>query len=106
MTAIKDIIDLAAKLPSGLNDSNAAEKLLKERGELVEALDEDDEVGALLEAGDAVYYVCKHLQYISSLVNVSIDDMFEICRMKYELRARPGNPKDDYKEREAIKKFS
>lgn len=38
MEEIEKIIQLAAKLPSGLNDAKAADKLLSEREELLESL--------------------------------------------------------------------
>lgn len=102
MTTIQDIISLAAHLPSGLNDPKAADKLLAERDELLEAIANGDHIGALTEAADAAYYAAKHLDYVAGLLNISVDDVLNVARAKYELRAQPGNIKDDEKERLAV----
>lgn len=101
-TTVQDIVALAAHLPSGLNDAKAADKLVVEHGELLEALENDDRVGALTEAADAAYYAAKHLDYVARLLDISIDDVLNVARAKYELRAQPGNPKNDEKERLAV----
>jgi len=102
MTTIKDIIDLAAQLPSGLNDPKAADKLIAERDELLEAIAIGDHVGALTEAADAAYYAAKYLDYVAKLLDISVDDVLNVAQAKYELRAQPGNPKNDKKERLAV----
>jgi len=102
VTTISDVVDLAAKLPSGLNDPKAADKLVAERDELLEAVVEGDRIGALTEGADAVYYAAKHLDYVANLLNLSLNDLFEISKAKYNLRARHGNPKDDQEERAAV----
>ena len=99
---IQDVITLAANLPSGLNDPQAAEKLIAERQELLEALDANDYVGALTEAADAAYYAAKYLDYVAGLLNISVDDVLNVARAKYELRAQQGNPKNDAAERIAV----
>lgn len=101
MNMVEEIIALAAQLPSGLDDPKAAEKLLAEQRELVEALNADDYVGALTEAADAVYYACKHLQWVCKQVELPVETLFAVARAKYRLRAAPGNPKDDRAERAA-----
>lgn len=100
---IAGVLELAAKLPSGLNDDRAADKLLAERDELLHDLLVADRTGALTEAADAVYYVCKHLDWVANQVHVSVDDLFKLAIAKYALRAAPGNPKNDTAEREAVR---
>ncbi len=107
---LNDIIDLARKLPSGLDDPMALSKLIAEREELRAALDRGDALGALTEATDAVYYAAKYLYQVATEVGVlmdmdyavTIDDLIRMTYAKYELRARPGNPKDDGAERIAV----
>lgn len=101
MTDIETILALAAQLPSGLPDPQAADKLLREREELLVELDDADYIGALTEAADAVYYACKHLDWVAQQVGLSIPVLFELAQAKYALRARPGNPKHDPAERAA-----
>lgn len=98
---IEDILNLAARLPSGLNDPMAAEKMIAERLELIEAIAADDYIGALTEGADAVYYAAKHLDWTARQLGVSVEVLFAIAEAKYGLRARPGNPKDDQAERAA-----
>lgn len=102
---IQDIIALAALLPSGLQDRKAWEKLGAEREELLDALGEGDEIGALTELADAVYYAAKHIEYCASLCGVDVDDAMEIARTKYKMRATPGNAKDDAAERNAVRLY-
>lgn len=101
MTDISTILGLAARLPSGLNDPKAADKLLAERQELVEALAAGDKIAAALEGADAVYYAAKHLDWCARQLGLSIETLFALAEAKYGLRAQPGNPKDDAAEREA-----
>lgn len=104
MIKMKHVLELAAKLPSGLNDPRSAEKLLSERDELIEAIANGDSIGALTEAADAVYYCTKHLDWVARQVDVDIDTLFLLAIAKYTLRAAPGNPKNDSTEREACAK--
>jgi hypothetical protein len=104
---LNDILALAAKLPSGLNDAVAADKLLVERGEFVFALNvKRDYPGALTEAADAAYYAAKHLDWVARQLSafsgeeVTVADVLRLAVVKYNLRARAGNPKDDEVERE------
>ncbi len=101
MTTISDIINLAAKLPSGLNDPRSAEKLVAERDELMDALEAGDYIGALTEGADAVYYAAKHIQLVAGLLGIDIDILLAVAEAKYRLRAQPGNPKNDAAERAA-----
>lgn len=112
----QNIITLAAQLPTGLTDPRAVEKLHRERAELQEFLDEGDIIGAILEAGDCVYYAAKALhnrlitvndaavivQTVAPLVGLDIGQVIGVAETKYALRARPGNPKDDAAERAAV----
>ena len=86
-------------------DPHAVDKLAHEMQELTEALADDDEIGAVLEAADVAYYACKAVQYAASLVNLSVAEVLDAAHAKYTLRARPGNPKDDTAERAAVKKL-
>lgn len=100
--SLDDILALAAKLPSGLYDPKAADKLLAEREELLEALAEGDTVGAMTEAADAGYYAAKYLNWVGMQLGLSIGEVLLLTVAKYGLRAVPGNPKDDEAERKAI----
>lgn len=98
---LNEILSLAAQLPSGLNDPAAADKLLAERDELIQALRAGDYAGALTEAADAAYYAAKHLDWVARQLELSVDDVLRLALAKYSLRAQPGNPKDDAAERSA-----
>ena len=89
------LLECAAKLPSGVLDPKAADKLVAERDELVAALSEGDYEGALTEGADAAYYAAKHLFFVAHRLGVSIADLVALAEAKYVLRAQPGNPKDD-----------
>jgi hypothetical protein len=99
------ILELAAKLPSGLDDPKAADKLLAERDELLEAMADGDIAGSLTELADAVYYAAKHIDWatrrVSELLGVTVEDALRVTVAKYSLRAVERNPKDDEAEREA-----
>lgn len=101
MDEIEKIILLAGQLPSGLNDNQAADKLIAERTELIEALAAGDLIGAALEGADAVYYAAKHLDWVARKLGLSISTLCALAEAKYSLRAQPGNPKNDAAEREA-----
>lgn len=102
MNKIELLLSYAAKLPSGLNDPRAVQKLAHELDELKEALAYEDYVGALTEAADAAYYAVKHLQYVASLLDITVDEVMDCGLAKYKLRAQPGNPKNDNEERTAV----
>lgn len=113
------ILELAAKLPTGLTDPRALEKYHRERQELTEALAAGDEIGAILEAADCVYYAIKswHNNLINErqctnfvagpafAVGLNSDELLQVCITKYTLRARPGNVKDDAAERAAVEEL-
>lgn len=107
MTDLDNVLFYAAKLPSGLDDARAAEKLIAERDKLLAALAEGDEVGALTELADAGYYAAKHLDWaarrLAEIIGrpASVNDVLALTAAKYQLRASPGNPKDDQAERQA-----
>ncbi len=100
--SLDDVLALAARLPTGLNDPFAAEKLLAERDELLQALTEGDNVGAMTEVACAGYYAAKHLDWVGRRVGLSVNEVLRLTVAKYELRARPDNPKDDEAERAAV----
>lgn len=102
MNKIELLLNYAAKLPGGLNDPRSVQKLAHELDELKEALVHDDYIGALTEAADAAYYVVKHLQYVAALLGITVDEVMDCGLAKYELRAQPGNPKNDNAERTAV----
>lgn len=110
------LLELAAKLPSGLNDPNALDKFHHERQELDAALAAGDRIGALLEAADCLYYLVKArhnkltrlFDNLAYMADVILDTGFSAVTVraaavvKYTLRARKGNPKDDAAERAAV----
>lgn len=110
------ILSLAAQLPTGLDDPHAVVKMRRERDELKHHLSINDLVGAKLEAGDVAYYAAKayhnglltfnealaEVVAVAHAVGLSVMDVLRIAEIKYTLRARPGNPKDDQAERQAI----
>lgn len=116
MSTKTQILTLASQLPSGLNDPRARQKLEAEKCELREELAKGDKVGALLEAGDCLYYIVKarHNKQLSSfgvfieamkltfVSGFTIEQIEKACIAKYTLRARPGNPKNDREERAAV----
>ena len=109
---------LAAKLPTGLNDPRALEKLDREQAELEYHLSINDRLGAVLEAGDVAYYAGKAVANglmsqaeaeaivfkAALVVGVNPKVVMKVAVAKYELRARPGNPKNDAAERAAAKR--
>lgn len=99
---IKEILKLAAKLPAGLPDPKAADKLIAERAEFRQAIKDGDSLGALTELADIVYYACKAIDAGATEAGVTLEMAFAICEAKYKLRAQPGNPKNDKAEREAV----
>lgn len=102
---IEKVLTLAAQLPSGLPDAKAADKLIRERDEFRQAMAAGDTIGALTELADRVYYACKEIHAAASESGLSVERAFEVCIAKYELRARPGNPKNDAVERAAIEEL-
>lgn len=92
------ILELAAQLPSGISDPDADYKLAVEMNELLAAEDFD---AILTEVADVVYYAAKAIHYAASVASVSVDTALRLAVAKYELRARPGNPKNDNEERAA-----
>jgi hypothetical protein len=124
------LLELAKKLPSGLNDPRALDKFRNERRELYGMMAEGDRIGALLEAGDCLYYLVKawHNGLISAEQYITMFDEIEkstafisqgwrkwlrrpafskltiraAAIAKYTLRAKYGNPKDDGNERAAV----
>ncbi len=92
------ILELAAKLPSGIPDPDADYKLAVEMNELLAAEDFD---AMLTEVADVAYYAAKVIHHAASVASVSVDTALRLAVAKYELRARPGNPKNDNEERAA-----
>ena len=116
----QQFIKLAQRLPTGLVDPRAEEKFERELVELQAAIADDDKIGALLEAGDCIYYACKiygnskeealdlenalgRCQRVSDLLpQVAVQQLVIVGLIKYNMRARPGNPKNDAEERAAV----
>lgn len=109
------LLGLADKLPTGRTDEKASEKMQRETQEYQECIAAGDMLGALLEAGDVVYYAakCAHNGVMSekqarlhaeSVVGAAFSFEQALCaaHVKYNLRARPGNPKNDAQERLAV----
>jgi len=113
---IEELLALASQLPSGLNDPDAWVKLGRELDELQRMLARQDALGAVLEAADVAYYSAKSVEMgfmdragaegllamVAKDVNLSKKAVVVAAITKYRLRARPGNPKDDLAEREAV----
>ena len=102
-TQVESLLNLAAKLPSGVIDPQAPAKLLAEMRELTEAIEAEDRDGALTEVADAVYYAAKCIALAAAMAGISRVEAFVVARAKYGLRAAPGNPKDDAAERAACR---
>jgi phosphoribosyl-ATP pyrophosphohydrolase len=96
---IEQILEMADILPSGLNDAKAADKLLVERDEYLQARQHGDEIDMMLEVADNGYYAIKHLDWVARQLDMSIEDVLEMVIVKYSLRAQPSNPKDAFVER-------
>lgn len=120
------VAELADQLPTGRADPLALQKYEGEKRELVECLENDDAdtLGALLEAADCVYYAVKiyfseasvsrlalikkffaftfRITEVSEISGFGIRQIMDACIIKYTLRARPGNPKNDELERAAV----
>ena len=92
------ILELAAQLPSGIPDPDAHYKLVVETNELLATEDYD---AVLTEVADVAYYAAKVIHYAASVASVSVDTALRLAVAKYELRAQPGNPKNDCEERAA-----
>lgn len=58
-----------------------------------EAIAEGDWLGAVMETSDYCYYAIK----------AEVNTLLDCAIAKYRLCARPGNPKDDGKERAAVR---
>ena len=95
---LDQILALAAQLPSGIPDPDADYKLAVEMNELLAAEDFD---AMLTEVADVAYYAAKAIHHAASVAGVSVDTALRLAVAKYELRARPSNPKDDANERAA-----
>ena len=102
MDPLAAILALAARLPAGLPDANAIQKLAHERGELQAALDGGDRSGTLTEVADVAYYAIKAIHEAAYAAGLTVEQALAVCEAKYRLRARPGNPKDDAAERAAV----
>ena len=115
-TQINTLLALASQLPTGLHDPEALDKLERELEELKEAALTGDHLGAAMEAGDVGYYAIKaesndllnesqrdnFIRNAAGFVDLEPEMLLDCAIAKYELRARPGNPKDDTAERRAV----
>jgi hypothetical protein len=107
---------LAEQLPTGLYDPKALDKMEREMEEAKEAVMAGDMLGAVMEGGDIAYYaikaessgICdesqrdKFIEYAAGFVGLVPTLLLDCAIAKYALRARPGNPKDDERERAAV----
>lgn len=96
---ISQILALAAKLRTGLNDSQAPEKLLAEKYELIAEIEAGNSIAALTEGADIAYFAVKSMEWAATQCGIDIDTLLRLAIAKYSRRAGPGNPKD--KEAEA-----
>ena len=113
MNQIDKIVDVASKLPTGLVDPKAAQKMGVETLELKAALKSGDRLAAIMEAGDVCYYAIKSwanglidatyrdeiISDIARIVGLSVSTLLSCVIAKMSLRAIPGNPKNDKAER-------
>ena len=111
---IKDVLDIANQLPTGLEDEKALEKLVFEMDELAEALGHESQIEAVMEAADCVYYAIKaktnqlitsqeqieQFKVFSYLSGVSIDLLLKTIIAKYGQRISGG--KDHQKEVQSV----
>lgn len=116
MTTREDILRLADQLPTGRRDPRATEKFAAEMREFEDEIRAGKREDAATELADLVYYWCKmntfqrlshraQLMRACAALNVTLDTAFELARVKYTLRAEPGNPKRKDLEREACAKL-
>lgn len=110
------ILEVASKLPTGLIDPNSLMKMGREQEELIECIANSDLLGAIMEAADVMYYahkaahngLCSERERDQAItvaarsVILTVDQLEQALVAKYGLRALPGNPKDDAKERVAV----
>ncbi|KKL04782.1 hypothetical protein LCGC14_2612610 [marine sediment metagenome] len=115
-TEINTLLALASQLPTGLHDPRALDKLECELEELKGAAIAGDHLGAAMEAGDVGYYAIKaesnglmneaqrdkFIRYAADFVDLEPEMLLDCAIAKYELRAIPGNPKDDAASRKAV----
>jgi hypothetical protein len=93
------IYELAARMPAGLPDPAAVDKLLKERQEFLEAESFEEQ---LEEAVDRAYYALKEVYNAASEVDISVAQLLAALMAKLELRTIPGGSKDKVAERAAM----
>lgn len=91
---ISQILALAAKLRTGLNDSQAPDKLLAEKHELIAEIEAGNHIAALTEAADIAYFAIKSMEWAATQCGIDIDTLLRLAIAKYSLRASPGNPKN------------
>lgn len=116
MAQFNRLIALSAKMPTGTIDPKAIDKYCAEYQEMKVAHKHGDRLGAIMEGGDCLYYLAKMLhnglatislamataEMIAEHIDIDIDLLFRVAETKYNLRAQPGNKKDDAAEREAV----
>ena len=91
------IYELAARMPAGLPDPAAVDKLLKERQEFLEAESFEEQ---LEEAVDRAYYALKEVYNAASEVDLSVAQLLTALMAKLELRTEGA--KDKIAERAAM----
>ncbi len=107
LAVVEILLALGAKLPTGLKDPKAVQKLHRELEEIDEETTFADKA---LEAADVTYYACKAMhnglltaEKAFALVLLGVNKIGAPCTVemaialataKYTSRAQPGNPKD------------
>ena len=113
---INQLTEIAAALPTGRRDPRALQKLRREEAELYAARIAGDTLGAIMEAGDVIYYAAKavdagllhrveaqlYLSGAAQAAGVVPSTVILAAITKMTLRAAPGNPKNDAAERAAV----
>ena len=111
-----ELLIYAERLPAGMTDPRALQKLRAEEWELRQAIAEGDLLGAIMKAGDCLYYAAKsaHNEFIhptnarlalgnlSRWTGVPASLLLMAAKTKFYLRAQPGNPQNDTAERAAV----
>ena len=112
---IEKILTLSDQLPTGINDPDSLNKLNREQQELYEALEQGDEIGAILEASDCAYYAVKSewngfltkeqrdaiISSVANDVNLPTYILLDCVIAKYTFRVQK-HMKDDEIEREIV----
>lgn len=99
---LNELVKLMPKMPSGLVDRNAPQKLLREFQELEDAVTAGRVEDILHEVADCVWYSTRCMVLAATLGGVTMRQAFAAALAKYNMRAAAGNPKDVPAEKMAI----